>query len=122
MITRIKVRVIMLGVGWHLFGELYGCPKELLMRLGPVKEIMERTVEEAGLKPVGDVFHQYEPFGVTGVILISASHFSIHTWPEHNYAAVDIFSCSNEGDPERTFEILCKHLKPRNFSKRLLER
>lgn len=111
-----------MSVGKHLLGDLYGCPQELLLRVEIIRDIMKRTVAEAGLKPVGEIFHQYEPFGVTGVILISASHFSIHTWPEHNFAAVDIFSCDGEGDIEGAFEILCSYLEPERFDKKIIDR
>ena len=111
-----------LSVGKHLLGNLYGISAELLERVDIVKDIMYRTVRKAGFKPVGDVFHQYEPFGVTGVILISDSHFSIHTWPEHEFLAVDIFSCSKETDPETGFDILCEIFKPERIEKQVIDR
>jgi S-adenosylmethionine decarboxylase proenzyme len=43
---------------------------------------------------VQDVFHQFSPHGVSGVVVISESHFAIHTWPEYGYAAVDLFTCT----------------------------
>ncbi|MDP6155495.1 MAG: adenosylmethionine decarboxylase [Candidatus Thermoplasmatota archaeon] len=111
-----------LSVGKHLLGSLYNCPVHLLKEVEQVRDIMYRTVKEAKFNCVGDVFHQYEPFGVTGVILISDSHFSIHTWPEHRFAAVDIFSCSKESDTELAFDILCKYLLPERAEKQLIER
>ena len=111
-----------MNVGRHLLGNLHGCPVGLLETVAPIKEIMHRTVLEAELTSVGEIFHQYEPVGVTGVILISDSHFSIHTWPEYELAAVDIFSCSEEGDPERAFDILCKYLSPKKVDKQLIIR
>ena len=111
-----------LNVGRHLLGNLYGCSADLLKNVDVVKEIMYKTVREAGFNAVGDVFHQYEPFGVTGVILISDSHFSIHTWPEHNFIAVDIFTCSKEGNPELGLEILCRYFKPERVEKQIIDR
>ena len=111
-----------MSVGKHLLGNLYGCSAELLERVDIVKHIMYATVKKAGFKPVGDVFHQYEPFGVTGVILISNSHFSIHTWPEHNFLAVDIFSCSKDTDVEAGFEILCELFEPERVEKQVIDR
>ena len=46
-----------------------------------------------GITILGDKFHKFEPHGVSGVILLSESHVSIHTWPEEGYAALDIFTC-----------------------------
>ncbi|MCW5556813.1 MAG: adenosylmethionine decarboxylase [Verrucomicrobiae bacterium] len=41
------------------------------------------------------VFHSFSPWGVSGVVVISESHLTIHTWPEHRFAAVDVFSCGS---------------------------
>lgn len=49
-------------------------------------------------------FHEFNPFGISGMVIIAESHLSIHTWPEYNYAAVDIFTCGdviNPGDAAR---------------------
>ena len=42
---------------------------------------------------VQSVFHKFNPYGLSGVVVIQESHFAIHTWPEHSYAAVDLFTC-----------------------------
>jgi S-adenosylmethionine decarboxylase proenzyme len=52
-------------------------------------------------------FHQFSPYGVSGVLVIQESHFTIHTWPEHAYAAVDIFTCS----PDLRVEAAISELK-----------
>ncbi len=49
-------------------------------------------------------FHEFKPFGVSGVVVIAESHLSIHTWPEYRYAAVDIFTCGKTIDPEQAVE------------------
>lgn len=49
-------------------------------------------------------FHEFKPFGVSGVVVIAESHLSIHTWPEYRYAAVDIFTCGKSIDPEQAVE------------------
>ena len=51
-------------------------------------------------------FHSFSPCGVTGTVSIQESHLSIHTWPEHLYAAVDIFTCGDSIDPWRAYESL----------------
>ena len=54
---------------------------------------MLEAVKSAGGTYVTDVFHHFSPHGVSGVIVISESHVTIHSWPEHGYAAVDVFTC-----------------------------
>ncbi|WP_199615654.1 adenosylmethionine decarboxylase [Paenibacillus alkalitolerans] len=79
--------------GRHLIVELWGCPPERLSLREPVEKIMVEAALESG----GDIrevsFHQFEPFGVSGVVVISESHLSIHTFPEHGYASLDVYTC-----------------------------
>jgi S-adenosylmethionine decarboxylase len=49
--------------------------------------------------------------GITGVALLAESHMSIHTWPEKDYAAIDIFMCGH-ADPRRALDVLIVQLKP----------
>ena len=55
---------------------------------------------------VGEDFHQFEPEGVSGVLLIAESHLSVHTWPEDGFAAVDIFTCGEEMDADVAIKVL----------------
>jgi S-adenosylmethionine decarboxylase len=112
----------MSGVGVHVLANLYGCAEELLTKVDAVREILQKTVAEAELHQVGESFHQFEPVGVTGVVIISESHISIHTWPETNFAAVDIFTCGNEGNAELAFEVLCKYMEPERVEKKVVKR
>jgi S-adenosylmethionine decarboxylase proenzyme len=54
---------------------------------------MKRSAEAAGATVVAVAFHRLVPQGVSGVVVLEESHFSIHTWPEVGYAAVDFFTC-----------------------------
>jgi S-adenosylmethionine decarboxylase proenzyme len=64
-----------------------------------LRALMRRAAEAAGATVVGEAFHRYSPHGVTGVLLLEESHFSIHTWPEAGYAALDFYTCGAL-DPE----------------------
>ena len=86
----------MAGVlGRHWLIELLCCDSALLREVEQVQRIMEQAVALSGASIVESRFHQFSPFGVSGVIIIKESHFTVHTWPEHAYAAVDIFTCGN---------------------------
>ena len=80
----------------QLFVDLYGCDEKLLDDMEAIRVIARRMVEEIGAQIVEECTHKFEPIGVTYIAVITMSHFSIHTWPEYGYAAVDVFSCEEE--------------------------
>ena len=79
----------------HLLVELHGCDPSVLNDAEALSGFMRRAAEAAGAHVVAEVFHPYSPHGVTGVIVIEESHFSVHTWPEAGYAAVDFYTCGD---------------------------
>src|SRR6476659_2025046 len=106
-------------LGLHLLGEWYGCPRtELLRRSDKLRTLCLQLAREAQMHVVGDVFHQFEPEGVTGTVLLAESHFAIHTWPETGFVTVDVYVCNyttdNTGKAERVFRALEAALKPRH--------
>ncbi len=78
----------------HTLLEYYDCDPAALKRAREVKSLLCGAVRQGGGKIVKALFHNFSPYGVSGVVVITESHVTIHTWPEHAYAAVDIFSCS----------------------------
>ena len=80
-------------IGIHCIWDAYNCDAETLSYVPHVEKALYAIIEKLNLSPVNAAFKQFEPIGVTGFILLEESHISIHTWPEHNYAAIDVFSC-----------------------------
>jgi len=87
------------ALGRHVLAELFGCRTELLNDREVIRNVMLTAAKKAGAEVVGDFFHQFSPHGISGVVVISESHLAIHTWPEHGYAAVDVFTCGDTVDP-----------------------
>ncbi|MBN3037399.1 MAG: S-adenosylmethionine decarboxylase [Candidatus Diapherotrites archaeon] len=106
-----------MAIGIHILAEFYGCDRDLLARSGPVKEVLERAVEESELTKLRSEYHQFKPFGVTGFVLLAESHISIHTWPEHRYLALDVFTCGPPEKARRAFESLERGFKPQRVKK-----
>ncbi len=106
----------MRNLGRHLILEFYGCPKEILDSVEHIRDALTKAAEEANATVLSNTFHKFTPQGITGVVVISESHLSIHTWPEYGYAAVDIFTCGNHTDPWAAYEILVRSLKPRKVT------
>ena len=101
------------ALGTHLLVELNDCNPSLLDDMPLVQRALLRAAEEAGATIVGEVFHKFSPIGVTGIICIAESHISIHTWPEHAYAAVDIFTCGEDFKPRKAANFIAESLQSR---------
>ncbi len=86
--------------GRHYLVDLHGCDPRIITKVGPTRERLLQAAHECGATVVSDSFHQYQPHGVSGIILIAESHLSIHTWPEEAFAALDIFTCGDEMRPQ----------------------
>ena len=81
--------------GKHYLVELIGCSPPCIRHVPQVKESLLRAAKVSEAAVITSFFHQFEPNGVSGIILIATSHFSIHTWPDDNYAAFDVFTCGD---------------------------
>jgi len=109
--------------GTHILANLYGCPRELVEKADIVLNLLNEVVSEAKLTKVGENSHQFEPIGATAIILLAESHISIHTWPEEEgFAAVDIFTCGEEGDANLAFKVLVEKFKPQKIDKQEVKR
>lgn len=80
------------------------------------REKIESAMTEAAQLAGATVLHVHlhtfsDGGGITGVALLAESHISVHTWPEHDYAAFDIFMCGNAA-PEKSVELLKKIFQP----------
>ena len=106
-----EVMTVVLAV--HIIAELYGCDQEQISYVESLQPILREVVRASGLTEITSRFHQFEPYGVTGFILLAESHVSIHTWPEYGYAAVDIYTCSTEEKANCALSVLLDHLKPK---------
>jgi S-adenosylmethionine decarboxylase len=91
-------------VGHHYIVEASGCDPEVISHVGQVQRILVKAAEVAGAKVWAVSFSHLPPHGVSGVVVISESHLSIHTWPEYGYAAIDIYTCGSHVDPEKAIE------------------
>ena len=85
-------------LGIHLLLDVAGAPFATLDDPAVVEAALLATVEEMGANVLGSHIHRLSPQGISGVVVITESHVTIHTWPERGEAAVDLFTC---GDPER---------------------
>ena len=100
------------SLGSHLLIELYGCDKQSLELEKSVGVAMNDAAVESEATVVAQSFHEFKPYGVSGAVIIQESHYTIHTWPEHGYAAVDLFYCGGTVLVHRAVEVLQDRFKP----------
>ncbi len=96
-------------MGRHVISELWGCDFEKLNNM----ELIEQIFVDAALKSGAEIrevaFHKFAPQGVSGVVIISESHLTIHSFPEHGYASIDVYTCG-ELDPNISADYIAEAL------------
>ena len=100
------------ALGRHVLADFYGIAAGLLHDAELIESVLTRAALAAGATPIFAKFHHFGAGqGVTGVLLLRESHISIHTWPEHGFAAVDVFMCG-DAQPELAIGIVRQALQP----------
>ena len=103
-----------INLGQHVLAEFFECDPNILNSIDKVEKYMVDAALECGATIVQKCFHMFNPYGVSGVVIISESHLAIHTWPELGYAAVDLFTCGDKCDPKVSYEFLKKKFNCKN--------
>ena len=95
-----------LALGRHLTVEYYDCNAQVLADAALMEKIFTEAARKSGATVLESSFHEFQPQGVSGIVVICESHFAVHAWPEHDYAAVDIFTCGDQIDFQLAAETL----------------
>ena len=131
--------------GLHLTADLHDCAAHRPSMTDPLalRALCLRAVEGAGLRPVGELFHRFEPLaaavaathrhadgapvgGITGVILLAESHLAVHTWPEMAAVTLDVYVCNvgadNSSSAHAVLEMLIAAFVPGRVGRHALVR
>lgn len=100
------------SLGSHLLIELFGCKGDTLKAEDVVGLAMRDAADASKATVVAESFHEFKPYGVSGAVIIQESHYTIHTWPEHGYAAVDLFYCGGGVQVHRAVDLLRERFQP----------
>ncbi|WP_054861430.1 adenosylmethionine decarboxylase [Gracilibacillus sp. JCM 18860] len=105
-------------MGRHVIAELWNCNLDILNDL----DRLEKTFVNAALKAGAEIrevaFHKFAPFGgVSGVVIISESHLTIHSFPEHGYASIDVYTCGDIIDPHIAVKFIEEKLEAKTVEK-----
>ena len=108
--------------GKHLLLEVYGCNSEKLNDELYLRCKINQAAKLANANVLNLVSNKFEPYGVTVIALLAESHMSIHTWPESNYSAIDIFTCGKNMRPNAASQFLIEKLEASNHSLKIINR
>lgn len=97
-------------LGYHYVVEASGCDPKVLEDAKELKRIMLEAAKIGEMEVRSTYFYKFSPRGVSGMLIVSESHISIHTWPEKGYAAVDVYTCDTDSKPEKALEYILKQL------------
>ncbi len=108
--------------GIHYLIEFFGCDAAQIDSVDFWKKVLPESVKGTSMEVLHEYFYKFEPQGVTGFLLLSSSHISVHTWPDKSYAACDIFTCASEEETKAAFEKLktlvpCDHVNAEKINR-----
>jgi len=112
--------------GLHIIATLQSDENALLNRFGDFKNLADGLIEKYGLQKLGEVYHNFEPGGFTGVICLSESHISLHTWPEFSKINLDIYLSNylrkNDGTVKALLEEIRSYFNAKVLSEQNIKR
>jgi S-adenosylmethionine decarboxylase len=107
-------------LGIHLVAEFWGC--RVIEDSKKIKKILIEAAKKAKNTPLKVTIHKFQPQGITGVVLLAESHIAIHSWPQFNYLAIDIFTCGSKTVPKEALKYLKKVFRPKKAEIKVMKR
>ncbi len=109
--TRRVQEVEITQLGDHVIAEFLGCTN--LDAYTELEGVLREAAQAARATVIEVVIHKFSPIGMSGIVLLAESHLSIHTWPEHGYAAIDIYTCGEHVDIYAAIEVFKHFFQPK---------
>jgi S-adenosylmethionine decarboxylase len=115
-------------IGTHIMGDLMQCDPDYLfaLKMEEVKKKVSEIITKYGLTELGSYYHPFDNSSFTGVVALSESHVSMHTWPELGIVNVDVYTCNYQRDntepTRKAFAEIAELFKPGNISKQEIRR
>lgn len=110
------------SLGIHILAEYYNCDRNILSNHLIIENYMMKATIKTKATIVNSCFHKFNPWGVSGAVIIKESHITIHTWAEYRYAAVDLFTCGDILNSKEGFKYLKRALKSKNTYFKIINR
>ena len=110
------------SLGYQTTVDFYDCDAVVINTVASITSILEKAADIMKLSVVNTTIHEFSPIGISGVIVIQESHIAIHTWPEHNYVALDFFTCNKSFDLDEGIEWIQNQFKSKRLEKNSSQR
>ena len=107
-------------IGSHIIADFWNCSYEDDHKA--LLNLLTESAHVSNAKILSSLSHQFEPCGSTAILLLAESHISIHTWPEYNYIAIDVFTCGHDMKPEAAIKFLKEKLQPQQVTIKRIQR
>jgi len=96
-----------------MVGDFFGCDEELLNDEKQIVTILKRAAKQANSTILSSTSFKFNPQGVTAVVVLKESHISCHSYPEHGFIAVDIYTCGKQTKPLAGFKYMKQAFAPK---------
>lgn len=104
-------------MGRHVIAEMWDCDIDKLNDIQLIERVFVNAALKAGAEIREVAFHKFAPYGVSGVVIISESHLTIHSFPEHGYASIDVYTCGDIIDPNVATDFIADALESKRCEK-----
>jgi len=111
-----------MSLGYHMLIDFYECDKNKISDIKKVEEILISTAKELNATIISSNFNNFYPYGVSGVLIIAESHFTIHTWVDEKMCAIDLFVCDPKIDLKKGAKILKEKFEAKREDIKLFHR
>jgi S-adenosylmethionine decarboxylase len=108
-------------VGAHVLADFWGCQYDKLDDAQILVKSLKQAAKNANMTILGEVSYKFDPQGFTGILLLAESHISIHTYPEHGFAAIDVYTCGG-GMTQKAIDFLKDVLRPQHVNEMVIRR
>ena len=106
-------------LGTHELVDFWGCRD---LSIDQWRELLKRAVDASGTTLVDLRIEPFQPQGLTAFCLLAESHLAVHTWPEEDYIAIDLFTCGDSVSPDRAIDVLMAELEPEKIARETKQR
>lgn len=110
------------NIGHQVLIDIYECDYERMENMEYIQDMMFELAKILKTNIRKIAFEKFNPYGISGVLIISESHITIHTWPEYRYVGIDIFTCSKKVEYNSAIDFLLKKLDTKKYEIKEIQR